>query len=116
MASNFGISVDKLSDGFSLKLVGDFDATSAYELIYAIKKLPDNILRISIHTNGLKNISPFGLDVFHRNMSPLDGHSEKIVFTGNKASHISPGDSRLTFKPSFLDGDYSREILPIQLT
>ena len=29
-----------MSDGFGLKLEGDFDATSAYELIYAIKKLP----------------------------------------------------------------------------
>jgi hypothetical protein len=101
MASNFGISVDKMSDGFGLKLEGDFDATSAYELIYAIKKLPDYILKISIHTDGLKNISPFGLDVFHRNMSPLDGQSKKIVFTGNKASHISQEDSRLSFSRNF---------------
>ncbi len=97
MASNFGISIDKISDGFGLKLAGDLDATSAYELIYAIKKLPNDTLRISIHTDGLKNISPFGLDVFHRNMSPLDGHSKKIVFTGSKALRISPGDFRLTF-------------------
>ena len=34
MASNFGIAVDKNNDGFGLKLAGDFDATSAYELIY----------------------------------------------------------------------------------
>jgi hypothetical protein len=97
MASNFGMPVDKKSDTFGLKLAGDFDATSAYELIYAIKKLPENIVKISIHTDGLKSISPFGLDVFHRNMSPLDNPSRKIVFTGNKASHISPGDSRLSF-------------------
>ena len=48
MASNFGIAVDKNSDGFGLKLAGDFDATSAYELIYAIKKLPENIVKITI--------------------------------------------------------------------
>jgi len=35
MASNFEIAVDKNSDVYTLKLVGDFDATSAYELIYA---------------------------------------------------------------------------------
>jgi stage II sporulation protein AA (anti-sigma F factor antagonist) len=95
MASNFEVSVDKKSKGFALKLVGDFDATSAYELIYAIKKLPEDILKIFIHTDGLKDISPFGLEVFHRNMSPLDGLSRKLVFTGNKASHISLGESRL---------------------
>jgi len=97
MASNFEVSVDKKCKGFGLRLVGDFDATSAYELIYAIKKLPEDILKIFIHTDGLKDISPFGLDVFHRNMSPYDGHSKKIVFTGDKASHISSGNSRLTF-------------------
>jgi hypothetical protein len=97
MASNFGISVDKIADGFGLKLEGDFDATSAYELIYAIKKLPDDILRISIHTDGLKTMFPLGLDVFHSNMDPIEVRSKKIVFTGNKATHISPGDSRLSF-------------------
>jgi hypothetical protein len=33
------------------------------------------------------------LDVFHRNMSPLDGQSRKIVFTGNNASRLSLGNS-----------------------
>jgi len=96
MASNFEVSVYKKSKGFGLKLVGDFDATSAYELIYAIKKLPEDITKIFIHTDGLKDISPFGLDVFQRNMSPL-GLSRKLVFTGNKASHISLGESRPRF-------------------
>lgn len=100
MASNFEVSVDKMGKGFGLKLVGDFDATSAYELIYAIKKLPEDILKIFIHTDGLKDISPFGLAVFHRNMSPLDRQSRKIVFTGNRAAHIYQGDSRITVNNS----------------
>ena len=56
--------------------------------------MSEDIVKISIHTDGLKNVSPFGLDVFHENMSPLDYRFKKIVFTGNKASHISPGDPR----------------------
>jgi hypothetical protein len=93
MASNFGIAFDKNSGSFGLKLEGDFDATSAYELIYAIKKLPEDTAKVHIYTNGLKNIYPFGLDVFHRNMSPRNGRSAKIVFTGNNASQFSPGNS-----------------------
>ena len=93
MAANFGIAVDKHSGGFGLKLAGDFDATSAYELIYAIKKLPEDTVTISIYTNGLKNIHPFGLDVFHRFMSSLNGQSTHIVFTGNNASRLFPGNS-----------------------
>ncbi len=96
MASNFGIGIHKNSNGFGLKLAGDFDATSAYELIYAIKKLPEDTVAISICTNGLKNIHPFGLDVFHRFMSSLNGQSTKFVFIGNSASQLFPGNSRLT--------------------
>jgi len=96
MASNFGIAVDKKSDGVGLKLEGDFDATSAYELIYAIKKLPEDIVKVTIYTNGLKNIHPLGLDVFQRFMSSLNGQSTRVVFTGNNASQLSLGNSRLT--------------------
>jgi hypothetical protein len=90
MASNFTIVIDKNSDRFGLSLEGDFDATSAYELIYAIKKLPEDTVRISIYTNGLKNIYPFGLDIFHTYLRSLNGQSTKIVFTGNNASQLSP--------------------------
>ena len=96
MASNFRISIDKDSDCVGLKLAGDFDATSAYELINTMKKLPENTVKIAIHTNGLKNTYPFGLDVFHRFMRSLRGQSAKIVFTGDNASQLSPGISRLT--------------------
>jgi len=90
MASNFGISVDKISDGFGLKLAGDFDATSAWELIYAIKKLPEDAIRVAIFTDGLKDIFPFGLHVFHRFIRSLNGQSTRIVFTGSNASRLSP--------------------------
>ena len=96
MASNFGIAVDKNSDGFGLKLKGDFDATSAYELIYAIKKLPEDTVKLHVYTNGLKTILPFGLDIFHKFMRSLNGQSAKIVFTGNSAAQLSPGNSRMT--------------------
>jgi anti-anti-sigma regulatory factor len=95
MASNFGIAIDRNSDGFNLKLAGDFDATSAYELIYAIKKLPEDTVKLYIYTNALKTIHSFGLDIFHKFMRSLNGQSAKIVFTGNNASQLSPGNSRL---------------------
>jgi hypothetical protein len=31
MASNFGMAIDRNSDGFGLQSAGDFDGTSAYE-------------------------------------------------------------------------------------
>ena len=96
MASNFGIAMDNNGGGVGLKLAGDFDATSAYELIFAVKKLPEDTGKISIQTNGLKNLYPFGLEIFHKFMNSLNGQSAKIVFTGDNASRLSPGISRLT--------------------
>jgi hypothetical protein len=98
MASNFGITVDKNSDGHGFRLAGDFDGTSAYELIYAIKKYPEDTLKITVCTNGLKTINPFGLDIFHKFMGTLNGQSAKIVFTGNHASQLFPGSSNPAFK------------------
>jgi anti-anti-sigma regulatory factor len=97
MAANFEIAVDRNSDVYVLKLEGDFDATSAYELIYAIKKLPAETTKIAIHTNGLKDIFPFGLEVFHRFMRSLNGQSAKIVFTGHRVSQLSMGNAGATF-------------------
>jgi ABC-type transporter Mla MlaB component len=92
MASNFEISNLKNSDGLCLGLDGDFDATSAYELIYAIKKLPDDVVKIYVNTNGLKKIQPSGLDVFNGFMDSLDGRSARIILTGHNASQLSLGN------------------------
>jgi anti-anti-sigma regulatory factor len=96
MASNFEIAIDKNRGGVALKLTGDFDGTSAYELIYAIKKLPEKSLPLDIYTNGLKTIHPFGLDIFHKFMKSLNGQSARIVFTGPNASRLSPGNTPVT--------------------
>lgn len=72
-----------------MKLAGDFDATSAYELIYAIKTLPGDPRQVHICTKGLATIHPFGLDVFHRFMSSRYSRSTKMVFTGKAASLLS---------------------------
>lgn len=89
MASNFGIIVETSGGGFSLKLAGDFDATSAHELIHTIKKLPGHPAKISVYTTGLRSIHPFGIDVFSRSISLLNGRSAKIVFKGNHAQKLA---------------------------
>lgn len=89
MAANFRIASDKRGNGVSLKLEGDFDATSAYELINAIRNSLECTGRVHIQTNGLKNLYPFGLEVFSRFMHSLNGQSDKIVFSGKNASQFS---------------------------
>ena len=61
MASNFGIAIDKNSDGFGLKLEGNFDATSACELIWAITIPIASRLKVPISAIAvtLPKIAPF---------------------------------------------------------
>lgn len=76
-----------------LRLEGDFDATSAWELIYAIKNLPAGSTRISIQTDGLRTIYPFGLEVFQRFLRTLNGYCPKLHFIGRNASAFSLKDA-----------------------
>jgi len=84
VALNFDIATDKISDGYSLKLSGEFDATSAYELVYAIKKLAHRPVRIYVNTSKLKRVHPFGLEVFNRAMRFSGRNSAQVVFEGNQ--------------------------------
>jgi len=89
MSSNFKIIIGKISNGLVLQLTGDFDGTSAYELINFLKECPDDIPKIFIHTNGLKNVFPFGRDLFRKFLYGIEGQSSKIEFTGNEALTLS---------------------------
>ena len=89
MAVNFEITIFESNNSFELKLDGDFDVTSAYELIYAIKKLPEDTLMIYVNTDNLKKIHESGLDVFNGFMSSLNGQSFRIVMTGYNSTKLS---------------------------
>jgi len=93
MAFNFRISVHRNSDNLHLKLMGDFDGSSAWELINVLKKNDNSVFRVIIHTNSLKNIYPFGRDTFQQNFRDLKDRSDRILFTGEKASQIAPEKS-----------------------
>jgi hypothetical protein len=93
MASNFRISIHRNSDNLHLKLVGDFDGTSAHQLLNVLKKNWNSVYRVFIHTGSLKDIHPFGRHTFQQNLSDLKGHHSRILFTGDNASQIAPDRS-----------------------
>ena len=64
MASNFHMFSFKTKDSLHLKLEGDFDGNSAYELLETLKKYDSGSYQIFIDTNDLKTIYPFGKEVF----------------------------------------------------
>jgi hypothetical protein len=82
MANNFKFMLNRIRDKIHLKLYGDFDGSSAFELINILKNYRSGSTQISIDTNGLNTLHPFGMDVFRRNLSTLDIKKNNIAITG----------------------------------
>jgi hypothetical protein len=90
MAANFRISVQRSSHSLLLNVMGDFDGTSACELLNILKESSDGVARVFVNTTGLKDIYPFGQDTFHNSLYLLKDLPIRLVFTGENASSIAP--------------------------
>ncbi len=90
MASDFKIISHRSSENLHLKLIGDFDGSSAWELLNLLKKRPKSFHRIIIHTSCLNHIYPFGVHTFHQILRDLREDQLRLLFTGEKADQISP--------------------------
>jgi len=90
MASNFKILRHQNGDNLHLKLAGDFDGTSAWEVFNDLKRNCRKVSRVFIHCGCLKKIDPFGRDVFWDNMKTLPETCTNFLFTGKQSRQISP--------------------------
>jgi hypothetical protein len=88
MASNFQIYSFKTRDSLHLKLTGDFDGSSAYELINTLTELGKGFYEIFIDTNDLKTIHPFGRDVFQKNLGNSNKLYRNLVIIGRNGHEI----------------------------
>ena len=82
MASNFHITSYKFEDSLYLRLNGDFDESSADELINTITKNGTGSMDIFIDTNNLKTILPFNRDVFKKNFNRIKKTLKKPIIIG----------------------------------
>ena len=83
MAKNFRVSARELgSQSLALQLFGDFDASSACELINILDNSVKKCSQVAIDTDGLRTINAFGLDVFIPRMSKLNDTRADIKVTG----------------------------------
>ena len=85
MASNFNINIGWNVDRIHLRLYGDFDGSSAHELLNLLKKICQSNNKILVYTEGLKHVHPFGLDIFHTNLMAVNGGAGEIVYSGDRA-------------------------------
>ena len=94
MAANFKIYIHRNSENVHLKLFGDFDGSSAHELLNTLKNNCSHASKIFVHTGCLNQIHPFGRDVFHSNFKTLNGRSHAVLFTGGEASQLLPENNK----------------------
>jgi len=88
MASNFQIVFFKTRDSLHMKLDGDFDGNSAYELINALRDHGAEFFQIFIDTNDLKTVHAFGREVFQKNFGALKQLSN-LIFIGQNDRHLA---------------------------
>lgn len=89
MANNFKILIHRNDDQLHLKLTGNFDGSSAYELLDQLRKCCPKFATIFIHTDCLKRVIPFGLGVFKCNLNDVNTKHIRLIFTGENASQFS---------------------------
>jgi len=88
MAKNFKINAHRERDILHLKLAGDFDGTSAWELIHTLENSSIGINRAYIYTNNLSQTHPFGQAVFYNNLRTIRNRPMVLYFVGTKAKKI----------------------------
>ena len=82
MANNFKLLSNKIKNRIRLQLYGDFDGSSACELINILKNNKNNSDQIFIDTNNLDTVHPFGMNVFKNNLNALKINMKNITITG----------------------------------
>ena len=101
MASNFRISNKRDRRALYLSLRGDFDGTSAYELIHSIREQGTGVSEVYIDTCGLNLIHPFGRDTLRSNLSLLKGKDLKLEFIGPNAAQLAPENRAIPIRVKY---------------
>jgi len=89
MASNFKIKSSRVGDELYINLAGDFDGSSACELLNDMNEKADvNVRRILVDTSRLRTVHPFGRMIFQKQMPLKKRIHRKIVFIGRNAHKL----------------------------
>ena len=90
MTTSSKILSHRNEDSLHLKLIGDFDITSASEILRVLKKNSRGTSNVFIHTSCLKGIQPNARVALHNYLKLLNGHSFRFVFTGQYSGRLAP--------------------------
>jgi anti-anti-sigma regulatory factor len=82
------MSVRRKKNNMHLKLIGDFDGSSAYQLVEKLKVYCIKSDHVIIDTNALREIHTFGLNILSYHMLKLKGPLSNVSFVGAYADRM----------------------------
>jgi ABC-type transporter Mla MlaB component len=68
-----------------LELAGDFDASAAMQLLYALRHHWTQQRRVTIDTSSLNRVEALGLNLFRYNLCSSMAQAGTVTFAGSKA-------------------------------
>jgi hypothetical protein len=99
MSTNFQLQFKKSNGNLHIQTKGDFDGSSAWELINLIHDKYDGKGRVFIDTRNLGKIHPFGYNTFQCRLNLRAMPSDRLCFKGKKGFEIAPNGSRVIVDP-----------------
>lgn len=97
MAQHFRLAVHHSGECLRVTPMGEFDGSSAFELLNSLKQTAAGTQRICVQTDKLTVVHLFGLETFQRNLFRLKGIRDRIDFSGK---HRKPFIDRCASRPA----------------
>ncbi|MFP4348352.1 MAG: peptidylprolyl isomerase [Thermodesulfobacteriota bacterium] len=99
MSSNFQIRFKNRNGNLHIDPAGDFDGSSAWELIRLLEERYDGKGRVFIDTRNLRDICPFGCSVFQSHFFETRVPADRLFFKGEKGYKFAPNKSSVITMP-----------------
>lgn len=99
MATNFHVELRKSNGNLHVSPKGDFDGSSASELVNVLHEQYDGKGRVFIDTNKLREMYPFGCAVFQCRLNPRRLPTDRLFFKGEKGHEMAPKGSKVLVTP-----------------
>lgn len=95
MSRNFQVAYKKSNGNLHVSPKGDFDGSSAWELVNLLHEHYDGKGQVFIETDDLRTMCPFGCSTFQCRLNLRRIPAERIFFKGEKGFEIAPKGSRV---------------------
>lgn len=95
MSIHFKVAFRKNNGNLHVSPRGDFDGSSACELVNLLQEQYDGKGRVFINTQNLRKVCPFGCTTFKCNINQSRVPAGQLFFKGEKGFEIAPNGSKV---------------------